>query len=217
MKAVIFDLDGTIINTEDMWADATKQMLTIRGISYTPQTRKIIHDAVHGLPPLKACAIVKEMFGLSDSIEDLAQEKSQRARVLFAGNIRLIEGFTDFHKKIINYGVKTAVATNCDARFVALADQEVHLSSFFQHHMYGIDQVEYCSKPDPAIYLFAAQKIGVDPRECLAIEDSAAGITAAKRAGMFCIGINTAKNIENIKHADLVVETYNEIQLERLM
>jgi beta-phosphoglucomutase len=217
MKAVIFDLDGTIINTENMWADATKQMLISRGITYVPETRMLIHDAVHGLPPLKACAIVKEMFGLSDSVENLAQEKSQRARTLFQGNIRLIEGFADFYKHIASKGFKTAIATNCDASFVALADQEVKLSSYFQHHMYGIDQVAYRCKPDPAIYLFAAQQIGIKPIECIAIEDSAAGITASKRAGMFCIGINTANNRANIKHADVIVETYGEIELDKLM
>lgn len=215
IEAVLFDLDGTIINTEDMWADATKQMLLAREIEYTLELRKHIHDRVHGLPPLKACSIVKEMFNLPDSPQELAHEKAERARALFTGNIRLIDGFKDFYEKIQLSNFKTAVATNCDMRFVALADQEVNLSSFFSDHVYSIEHVENRSKPDPAIYLYAAKRLDLNPDKCIAIEDSAAGIKAAKNAGMFCIGINTAGNNDNLKEADVIVQSYSEIELSK--
>lgn len=215
IEAIIFDLDGTIINTEDMWADATKQMLLARNISYTPELRKAIHDAVHGLPPIKACAVLKDMIGLADSAQDLAREKTQRARALFKGNIRFIEGFKEFHQSLKNT-YKTAVATNCDMSFVALANQEVNLFSFFEKHLYGIDLVKNLSKPDPAIYLYAARQLGVDPTRCVAIEDSAAGIRAAKNAGMVCIGINTAHDAHNLRESDYIVNSYHEIKLAQL-
>ena len=212
-KAIIFDLDGTIIDTELMWADATKQMLLARGIEYNDTVRKDIHNKVHGLPPLKACAIVKNMFDLSETIQELAQEKSQRAHSLFVGNIRFIPGFTSFHQQLCKLNIKIAVATNCSLEFVSLADQELNLKFFFNEHLYSISHVENRSKPDPAVYLYAAQQIGMAPEECIAIEDSAAGIAAAKNAGMYCIGINTSGNRKNLENADIVCESYKEIEL----
>lgn len=79
-------MDGTIIDTELMWAQATAQMLAVRNKQYDNEIQKLIHDKVHGLPPLKACAMVKEMFDLSESVELLAQEKAYRATQLFKGN-----------------------------------------------------------------------------------------------------------------------------------
>ncbi len=217
IEAIIFDLDGTIINTEDMWAEATKQMLIARGIEYTDVLKKEIHDQVHGLPPVKACAIVKQMLQLQDSADVLAEEKRARAQTLFSGNIRLIHGFETFYKKLYQYDIKTAVATNCDSRFVAIAEQEVKLSSFFKTHIYSIDCVENKNKPDPAIYVYAAKKLGVDTKKCIAIEDSAAGVLAAKNAGMFCIGINTARNKKNLIQADIIVNSYDEVSLKKFL
>ncbi len=65
------------------------------------------------------------------------------------------------------------------------------------------------SKPDPALYLYAAKALGVAPSRCLVIEDSAVGILSAKRAGMFCIGINTAQNKKNLDMADKIIENYD--------
>jgi HAD superfamily hydrolase (TIGR01509 family) len=171
---------------------------------------------VHGLPPIKACTIVKEMFNFPDSAHDLAKEKAERARNLFAGNIKLIDGFSEFHNTIKDR-MKMAVATNCNKQFVALADQEVRLSSFFNEHLYSIDMVENRSKPDPAIYLYAAARLEIEPKKCIAIEDSAAGIKAAKNAGMFCIGINTAHDVNNLKEADVIVQTFHEIKIDELI
>jgi beta-phosphoglucomutase-like phosphatase (HAD superfamily) len=216
IEAIIFDLDGTIINTEDMWAQATKQMLITRGINYSDALKNEIHNQVHGLPPLKACAIVKEMLQLQDSVHILAEEKARRARTLFSGNIRLIDGFEVFHKNIYLQGIPTAVATNCDTNFVTIVENEVRLSSFFKTNVYSIDLVENRNKPDPAIYLYAALQLGVNNKRCIAIEDSAAGILAAKKAEMFCIGINTSGNKKNLSQADIIVNTYSEINLNEI-
>lgn len=211
IQACIFDLDGTIINTEHMWAAATEQMLRVRGICYTDELKKQIHDRVHGLPPLQASILVKEMLNLPDCPKDLALEKATRARNLFVGNIHLISGFDVFHNFLKKRKIKTAVATNCDSEFVSLADRQVNLSYYFGDHLYSIDKVDYKCKPDPAIYLLAAERLRVESPNCIAIEDSAPGILAAKRAGMICYGINTSNNKNNLKAADLIIDSYDEI------
>lgn len=216
IKAVIFDLDGTVIDTEQMWAAATWQMLIARGISYDQGIQKKIHDAVHGLPPIIACDIVKKMFGLSESVEHLAREKSERALSLMKGNIKLISGFAEFHNQLTSKSVLTAIATNCSDYFIQNANQEVGLSHFFGAHLYGITSVNYKAKPDPAIYLYASSRLGLKPEECIAIEDSKAGILAAKNAGMICFGINTADDENNLADADVIISNYHDINLESL-
>jgi beta-phosphoglucomutase-like phosphatase (HAD superfamily) len=82
--------------------------------------------------------------------------------------------------------------------------------------MYNISCVGNICKPRPDIYLHAAKKLGCAPAECIAIEDSAPGILAAKRAGMKCIGINTNRDITALKEADYIIESYSEVTLDLL-
>lgn len=211
IKAIIFDLDGTIIDTEQMWALATQQMLQSRGMNYDNALKNRIHNAVHGLSPIQACTVLKNIVGLSESPEELAAEKTLRAYRLIQGNIRFISGFTAFFKKITQCGLKAAIATNCNAQFVALADEEINLSSFFASHIYTPSHVANRYKPLPDIYIHAAQQLAVAPDACLVIEDSAAGIAAAIAAGMVCIGINTANNKTNLTQANCIIETYDQL------
>lgn len=211
IKAIIFDLDGTIIDTEQMWALATQQMLQSRGMIYDNLLKNRIHNAVHGLSPIQACTVLKNMIGLSESPEELAAEKTQRAYALIHGNIQFILGFTAFFKRLKLHGFKVAIATNSSTQFVELVDKEIDLSSFFASHIYTPAHVANRYKPLPDIYIYAAQRLEVDPDECLVIEDSAAGIAAAIAAEMVCIGINTADNKMNLGQANFIIETYDQL------
>lgn len=214
IKAIIFDLDGTIIDTEQMWALATQQMLQSRGMIYDDALKNRIHNAVHGLSPIQACTVLKNIIGFSESPEELAAEKTQCAYTLIQGNIRFIPGFTAFFKRIMEHGFKVAIATNCSTQFVELADKEINLSSFFASHIYTPAHVANRYKPLPDIYIHAAQQLAVTPDACLVIEDSAAGIAAGIAAGMVCIGINTADNKMNLAQANFIIEVYDQLTLE---
>jgi len=91
------------------------------------------------------------------------------------------------------------------------------LRDYFNEHIYTINTVNLQYKPNPDIYLHAAKMLGVEPRHCIAIEDSSSGIKAAKAAGMYCIGINTGKNRDILKQADEIVECFSEIDLDKLL
>ena len=83
--------------------------------------------------------------------------------------------------------------------------------------MYTISHVNNKGKPDPAVYLHAANKIDENPQHCIAIEDSAHGIKAAQDAGMFCIGFNGANLAQQVKNAHLIVRAFHEIDLHALV
>src|SRR5690606_3920569 len=108
---------------------------------------------------------------LVDELEDLILEKSNLAHSLYLQGVELIPGFTEFHQKVVARPLKTAIATSACDKTLALTDQALNLHQFFGEHLYGISCVGGVCKPDPAIYLYAADKLGVHPHECVAIED----------------------------------------------
>jgi beta-phosphoglucomutase-like phosphatase (HAD superfamily) len=131
--------------------------------------------------------------------------------------VRFIPGFVQFHKKLATYNLKSGIATNASAETAELTDKLLNLRQFFGEHIYNVSHVNFANKPAPDLYLHAAKQLCIDPIACIAIEDSAHGITAAKAAGMYCIGINTARNRQALAQADCIVDHYNQIDLQNLL
>lgn len=216
-RAIIFDLDGTIVTTEACWRHATQELLDFYAPGMDAQSRTQLLDAIHGLALHQSCRLIKERTQLELSLEDLMREKSHRAHALYAAHMKFIPGFVSFHKQLSTLHLKSGIATNADPETAQLSDQLMNLRRFFGPHIYHMGHVNYQNKPNPALYLFAAQQLGVEPHECVAIEDSAHGIAAAKSAGMYCIGINTAHKPTQLQLADCVVQHYRDIKLDELI
>jgi beta-phosphoglucomutase-like phosphatase (HAD superfamily) len=101
-----------------------------------------------------------------------------------------------------------------DQNLLKLVDQRLNLSALFENKIYTLDKVGYRSKPNPDIFLYAAQQLGSLPESCVVIEDAPHGIDAAKRAGMRCIAISTTYDAGKLEQADFVVNAYAEIDLD---
>jgi len=216
-KAIIFDMDGTIIDTEHIWQEATRTLITSRGIPLTCELEQELSTKLAGLAMRPSCTLIKDRLNLRESVDQLVQEKSQHADALYAQGVRFIPGFVEFHHYAQKHNLKMGIATNATAQTVHITNQKLNLKSLFGNHIYNISDVNYVGKPNPAIYLHAAQQLGIDPSACIAIEDSAHGILAAKTAGMFCIGINTAKNPLLLQESHLIIEGYTDIDLTRIL
>jgi HAD superfamily hydrolase (TIGR01509 family) len=213
-EAIIFDMDGTIIDTNDIWKQAV--LCLIDEESEDKLDISIKSDILlksHGLAIDKACKIIKDVIKTDKSIEYLIQKKTQIACSLYKEGVKFIEGFEDFFKRVKLYNLKTAIATNADNITLNLAKNILNLEKLFYEHIYNISHVDNLAKPHPAIYLHTCKKLDVHPKNAIAIEDSAHGIKSAKDAGMLCIGINTAKNKELLKNADYIFDSYYDIDL----
>jgi HAD superfamily hydrolase (TIGR01509 family) len=216
-KAFIFDMDGTIIDTEHIWAKASRDLVEARGVVITNELLALYETQIHGLALIKSCLFLKELFNLPDDTETLIQEKSQRAVTLYKQEVRFINGFREFHEKVVKKGLKHGVATNADEATIRATDESLNLKQFFGEHIYGISHVNNICKPSPDIYLHVAEKLNVHPSECMILEDSAHGIQAGLSAGMYCIGINSSNNPNLIAKAHHKVEGYHELDLDALL
>ncbi len=212
-KAIIFDMDGTIVDTEHIWNSSTQKLISNRGIHLTSEMVTELQARLNGMALPQSCKIIKEMANLSESVEELMHEKTRLACDLYANGIQFIEGFVEFHKQVLALDLKVSIATNANDATLTITNQLLKLDNFFGSHMYNISHVNNVAKPNPAIYLHAAKQLEIDPAHCIAIEDSAHGIAAAKAAGMFCIGINTSRNPDHVKEAHLKISGYHEIPL----
>ncbi len=215
-KAIIFDMDGTVVQSENFWIESTKKLLGRRNITLSEPKLTYIKSHFSGIGLFASCNFLKEHFDLVDSVEVLMQEKKEHAHLLYVQNVRFIHGFVEFHNMLQALDKKTALATNAGRQTVEITNKKLNLEQFFGKHLYTVTDIGK-SKPHPAIYLHAAHQLELHPADCIAIEDSAHGIQAAKSAGMVCIGINTAGNKERLKDADLIVDQYEHINLKKVL
>lgn len=217
-KAIIFDMDGTIISTENIWQAATQKILDM----YTPQLDTTQKDEIKvylkGLALYESCKYIQQHSLLDISAEEILQETARQAHDLYySQGLSFIPYFPEFYAKVKSFNLKYAIATNATQETVDTTLTLLPLQDFFAEHIYNIDMVNRVCKPHPDIFLYAACKIDVLPEDCIVIEDSVHGIKAAKAANMYCIAINTGKDSHLLGQADEIVDCYTEIDLEKLL
>lgn len=206
MEAFIFDLEGVIIDSENtVWTPADTDFIASHGKDYDMK----IKSMTMGNHLVEGTERMKDYFGLKGDIDELVRQRESFVKK-YLMNTRFIMGFLEFYNEICD-DYKACVATSLRRKFIPYLDRSLNLSGLFD--IYSIDDIGGVSKPNPDIFLYAAKRMNVLPERCVVIEDSPNGIKAAKRAGMYCIGITNTVSSEHLGEADMVVESYEEIDL----
>jgi len=210
LEAVLFDMDGVIIDSEPLWSDAEKQLLARRNLPYSPALK----TAMMGRDARGAVGYLIEHYSLTERLGKLIEERNQLIAELFKEHLKAIPGALDLVRSVIAAGILTGLVSSSPKPLVELALEKLVTTGLFDLTLSG-DQVVR-GKPAPDIYITAAEKLGVKPEYCLVIEDAPHGVAAAKDAGMCCLAISTSVSVVELAMADKVVSGFEEVDVQVL-
>jgi len=208
LRAVIFDLDGVLADSEPWWNEIDSKLLAEYGVSY----RGEYHRDVLGVSYRLAVEFYKKAFGLSASVEELMRRRGVIATEFFANRVGLFPSTKRTLERLREMKVRLAVATSSVSASARPFLDRHGLTPFFDVIVTG-DEIER-GKPYPDIYLRAADKLGVAVNECLVIEDALSGVAAGKAAGMRVAAIPDRRFVDARdyeKEADYVLGNLSEI------
>ncbi len=206
-RAVVFDMDGLLLDTETLWHHAEVELFTRHGASFSWEDKMAVigtsfDQTAHyfaerlGAPPEEGAALVREML-------EIMHASLQRQVDGRPGAIELVER--------LRGRIPLAVASNSPRLLVDTALATAHLTGVFDAVVTSDDVVH--GKPAPDVYLLACERLGVAPADALALEDSPSGIAAAKAAGLACIGVPQFAETD-VSAADRVIDSLEELLAE---
>lgn len=211
--AFIFDMDGVIIDSEPIHSRVKMDTFHHFDLSFNEE------DLVQYMGRTSG-AIFGEVLAKRQRTdiqpEDLVQYKHDHyLEVLRSGTIEPVPGTVELIHSLQSEGIPLALATSSWPVVMHTVLDQFGIRDCFQSVLSGGDLP--ASKPDPAIYRISAERLGVEPAQCMVLEDTENGIMAAKNAGMYCIAFhNPHSGEQDLSLADRVVEHINEIDVTKL-
>lgn len=210
LKAVIFDMDGVLIDSEPLHFETDVNVLKEFNVDFKWDEYK---DYI-GSTKVKIWENIKEKHKLSPSLEELIRLSDiEKARIINESGYREIKGVVRLVNNIYDQGYKLAIASQSPYDYIVQAMTAIKLKPLFSSIVSGL-QLEN-PKPAPDIYYKTAQNLGVKAGECIVIEDTARGVESAKLAGMICVGfVNPNSGDQDLSRADCLVHSFKDINYE---
>ena len=201
VRAILWDLDGVLVNSMEFHYEAFRQVVGPRGRELS---REEYLETIIGL---RNDAIFRRLLpNISDQeASELAAEKEEAFRRLIAGNVAALPGAERLLRRAREAGLRQAIVSSTPRANIEVILQSLGLWEMFEAIVGEEDATR--GKPDPEGFLVAAQRLDVQPEDCVVIEDAPEGIAAGKAAGMRCIGVTTTRSVERLTQADRVVGT----------
>ena len=213
LKAIIFDMDGVLVNSEPLHRKAYFNMFEEFNLNVSNR----LYESFTGKSTSAICKELCEIFDLSISHEKLMFSKRKHFKTIFDNDpeFQMIDGALSLIKNYFYNNLTLILASSASMTNINRIFKKFDLDKFFKAKISGADLKE--SKPNPEIFIKAAKLSGFSKSECIVIEDSTNGIIASKSAGIYWIVYNSpnSKN-QNYNKADLVVSNFNEIRFDYL-
>jgi len=182
-QAIIFDMDGLLVDSEPVWAMAEGALLNERGKQWDIE----IQRPLIGMRMRDFLVDIRSGYGLSDTVDELVAELIGRMTKLVPTQVVPRPGAPELLEYLLARGIPCAIASSSPMPIIDAVVTSQGWDRFFQTHVCGDDVTH--GKPAPDIYLEAARRIGIAPEACLALEDSPNGSRAAVAAGMVTIAV----------------------------
>ncbi|MDT2754050.1 HAD family phosphatase [Enterococcus pseudoavium] len=212
LEAIIFDMDGVLVDSEYTYFQSKSQILREAG--------HIVEESYHfqfmGTTSEYMWQQMKQEFALPLTVpEYVAKMTALRQEMIRRDGIKVIPHVQAFVKRLHGAGLKLAVASSSSLAEIKENLLALGLSDYFSE-VVSTEEVKH-SKPAPDVYLAAAERIGVDPKNCLGIEDTKNGTGAVRNAGMVCVGFaNPAFPKQDLAFADVVVSSFADLDATSL-
>jgi beta-phosphoglucomutase family hydrolase len=204
-EAVIWDLDGVIADTAVYHYRAWRDVFKKRGVTYTRAQFMPYFGRRHD-------SIIKSVLGdrlPQNELDAITEAKQQDYRRRVANHIKGLPGAVPLIESLYASKVRQAIASSAVPENIALIIGGLGIADCFQAIVHGLEAIE--GKPDPQIFLLAAERLKVKPDDCLVIEDAIAGVDAAGRAGMKCLAVTNSHPVEALRAADMIVDSLEKV------
>ncbi len=208
-KAVIFDLDGTLVDSMWMWRKIDEEYLGRFGIPLPENLQR----KIEGMSFTETAHYFKETFGIPDTIDKIKKDWNEMAWEKYEKHVPLKPGAKTFLDMLKRQDISLGIATSNSRELVEMVTRVHGIRDYFSAIITGCDVSK--GKPNPEVYLKAAAEIAVEPKDCLVFEDIVQGIMAGKNAGMRVCAIEDEYSMfqkeQKKELADYYICTYEEI------
>ena len=208
IRTVIFDMDGVIIDTEPIHHHAFFTQFAELGITVSDA----LYASFLGSSTRNVFQQLKQEFNLPQDVPALLQRKRELFNQAFDtdADLDLLPGVRALIEDLQAHGVQLVLASSASKATIARVFNRFGLAPYFSHTVSGEDFAQ--SKPNPAIFLHAAELAQTPVSECIVIEDSANGVAAAKAAGIYCVGYASPHSAgQDLRLADRVIRDFAEL------
>jgi len=208
--AILWDMDGVLVDTGEHHYVAWKKTFDELKVPFS----KDQFQATFGMNNTGILEIIYGEELPPDQVQKISDRKESLFREAVKGNAKLLPGIGKALKNFSAWGFKQAIASSAPPENIEVLVQELKISKYFGAIVSGFD---IPGKPNPAVFLMAANKLGAEPKKCTVIEDAVAGVQGAKNAGMKCIAVTTTNTANALSEADLVLENLVELDQRMLL
>ncbi|WP_226483069.1 HAD family hydrolase [Natrinema amylolyticum] len=212
MTAVLFDMDGVLVDSEDYWVEFEREDI----FPATVPDEKVDLAETSGMNFREIYDYLDEEYDATISREEFVQRFTEAAEEIYTERVELLDGLHDFLAELDDRGVPTALVSSSPHDWIGMVTERFDLEGEFDR-VISADDIDAASKPAPDVFEYAADELGVPAADCVVVEDSANGIEAAARAGTTVIAyrIDAHGDIDR-SPADEIVDSPAEIR-ERVL
>jgi len=211
-SAVIFDMDGVLIDSEPLHQKVGLKMLRDLNIPIN----KEMFLRFTGTTVLSMWEILVKEHNLTQNPVKLTSEYNQQIieNLKVSSDVKLMDGILDVLKNLKDKKIPVALASSSSKGLIDEMLHKFNIEEYFNEIVSGSD-VKH-SKPHPEIFLMAAKKLNISPSKCIVVEDSTNGTIAAKHAGMFCVGYKPSANSHELNDASVIIKSFGEFDFSIL-
>ena len=218
-KAIIFDMDGTILDTSNIWGKVFEEAFKQYDVPHITDTDILEIIRLDGMGLIEVINLIRKKFNITMLHEKMLSITIKTANALFQNNINFIKGFESFHQELQKNLIPCGIATNAHPASLDCIVKNSNLDKKFGNNIFCIGHVNFVPKPSPDLFLYTAQRLGAKPEECIVFEDSVHGFKAAKAASIPCIAIKNERNKDFLNLANFAIEDYSQavVTLKKLI